>query len=109
MASARRAASSRGALRTWSASRCAVFRPMEGRRANSSMRFSRKRLDRDTSGPSALRAYRAIRLEGKPSAERARDLGQRGLHHLFGPAMGLVDGREDEVLEHLDVAVLDRL
>src|SRR3954453_6527040 len=94
-ASMRRSVSSRGVFNRWNASRCAPFGPMPGRRTSSSMRrFS-------GSGSANLHSWQLHARRQHP----AHLLG----HRLVGLAMRVVDGGDDEILQHADVVLRDNL
>src|SRR6187402_751427 len=80
-------ASASGARSRWKVSRWAVFGPIPGRRANASMT--------------------AFVMQSRLQPRDPQAAGDRG-HLLFGDlarsAQGVVDRRDDQVLEHVDVA-----
>src|SRR6187401_2118897 len=96
-AAARLRASASGARSRWYVRRWAVFGPMPGRRANDSMRR-------------ATGSMRGVATLGSHPRD-AQAAGHRG-HLLLGDlarrAQRVVDGADDEVLEHLDVVRVDR-
>src|SRR3954454_10964173 len=94
-ASMRRSVSSRGVFSRWNASRCALFGPMPGRRTSSSMRRVRG------SGSANLHS-RQLHARRQHSAHLARRL-------FVGLAMGVVQGGDDEILQHHDVLFRDDL
>src|SRR5699024_474220 len=101
----RRSTSSGSTLSRWKAMRCALFGPMPGSRANSSMRSCR--------GPSNNFGAPALEAQaGGAVAERAEALRQRAylllgeLLHLLG---GVAERAEDEVLQPVDVLRVDDL
>ena len=81
----------------WNASRCAPFGPMPGRRCSSSMRRARGIGQRHASYmPGQLHARR------HHAAHLLR-------HRLVGLALRVVDRRDDQILQHLDVVFRDDL
>src|SRR5262245_14907389 len=95
-APARVRASASGARRRWYVSRCAVFGPIPGSRANDS-------ISRAT-GSISVAATTALEARDPESAGH-------GSHLLLGEASRgaerVVDGGHDQVLEHLDVRRVD--
>src|SRR5687768_5684320 len=82
----------RSARRTWKASRPAVFSPMPGRRMSSCTR-------RVIEGVMRARSRHA----GKLDAETSRHLPHLVCDEPLCTADALVDGGDDEILDHLDV------
>src|SRR5947209_5579994 len=98
-ASTSRSASSRVFLRMWNARRCAPLGPMPGRRCSCSMR--RMRGSGSGIGGSAAAILQPWDLETSHHASH------RLAELLFGLALGIVDRRHDQVLQHLDVFLRD--
>src|SRR3954454_9696131 len=94
MPRASRCASSAGAFSRWKASRSAVFRPIPGSRASSSLRSSM----------ADKRALQLGKREGE--VEAARDLLHLVFVHLLGAVLRLGHGGQHQVLEHLHVAAV---
>src|SRR5687767_11874114 len=103
MASARRSIASRGVLRTWNARRCAVLAPTPGRRCSSSTSLARGSVRLDKGRLSIQSRSESGNLE--PGRQHAAHL---LLHLLVDLPVRVVDGREDQVLQHLDIVFRHR-
>src|SRR5512142_1864180 len=96
-ASTSRSASSRGVRRMWNARRCAPLRPMPGRRCSSSI----KRV---------IGSGWFMRASSEPrDLHSAHEAAHLAVHLVVHFSMGVVDRREDQVLQHLDVVFRDDL
>src|SRR5215217_420444 len=103
MALARRSASAGSTLRMWKASRWALLGPIPGSRPSSSIR--------SWTGPSYIgsAAPPASDAQAGWQAHALGDAAQALGGQVLGLAQALVDGRGDQVAEHLDVVGVERV
>src|SRR4051812_41755095 len=94
IAAARRSISSRGVLSTWKARRCALFAPMPGRRCSCSISL--------VSGSGRLIGQSAASKHAG-DFQAAHHPAHLLLHAFVGLALRVVDRRENQVLQHLDI------
>src|ERR1700737_3630914 len=101
-ASASRSACSRGVLRIWNASRCALFGPIPGRRWSSSMRRTRGSGNDMKDGSQTKQGERKGPFNSQLQPWRQHAAHLLG-HLLIDFALGVIDRCNDQILKHLDV------